>query len=183
MMAKNYGKIFESTIKSNAPSYLKVTRIPDPPQSFTQREDTSFSRKNPYDYECFDTKNRILYCLELKTTSQKYMSYHTCYEDEKNKKSANIQWHQIDGLTKSSEYDNVIAGFLLNFRLDNGEQLLYFLNIKDFNRYKKNTNKHSLNIMDISLNGGIKINGKKLRVNYNWNLDEFLELQSNTYPL
>jgi hypothetical protein len=37
--------------------------------------------------------------------------------------------------------------------------------------------------MDVSLNGGIKINGDKLRVNYRWNLDEFLESQSKTYPL
>ena len=111
------------------------------------------------------------------------MSYHTCEKDEKEKKSANIQWHQIEGLTKASEYDNVTAGFLLNFGLDNGEQLLYFFNIKDFNKFRKNTNKRSFNIMDVALNGGIKINGEKLRVNYRWNLDEFLESQSKIYPL
>lgn len=182
-MAKTQGKNFESIIKSNAPSYFKVTRIPDPPQSFTQRDDTKFSKKNPYDFECFDAKHRIQYCLELKTSGQKYMSYHTCENDEKEKKSANIQWHQIEGLTKASEYDNVTAGFLLNFRLDNGEQLLYFLDIKNFNKFRKSTDKRSLNIMDISLNGGIKINGEKLRVNYRWNLDEFLESQSVNYPL
>ena len=182
-MAKNVGKNFESIIKSNAPSYLKVTRIPDPPQSFTQRSDTRFSKKNPYDFECFDSKHRIDYCLELKTVAQKYLTYHTCEQDEKDKKSANIQWHQIEGLTKASEYENVIAGFFLNFRLDSDEQLLYFLNIKDFNKFRKNTNKKSLNIMDIVLCGGIKINGEKKRVNYRWNLDEFLEAQSNICPL
>lgn len=182
-MAKNTGKNFESIIKSNAPSYLKVTRIPDPPQSFTQRSDTRFSKKNPYDFEAFDSIHRINYCFELKSVAQKYLSYHTSQEDEKEKKSAHIQWHQIEGLTKASEYDNVIAGFLLNFRLDNGEQLLYFLNIKDFNKFRKSTNKHSLNIMDITLNGGIKINGEKLRVNYRWDLDKFLESQYKNYPL
>lgn len=182
-MVKNTGKNFESIIKSNVPSYLKITRIPDPPQSFTKRSDTKFSHKNPYDFECFDSKHRIQYCFELKTVAQKYISYHTCENDEKEKRNANIQWHQIEGLTKASEYDNVTAGFLLNFRLDNGEQLLYFLNIKDFNKFRKNTNKRSLNIIDISLNGGVKINGEKLRKNYRWNLDEFLEFQSKVYPL
>lgn len=182
-MAKNTGKNFESIIKSNAPSYLKVTRIPDPPQSFTQRSDTRFSKKNPYDYEAFDSVHRINYCLELKSVAQKYVTYHTCENDEKEKKGANIQWHQIEGLTKASEYDNVIAGFLLNFRLDSGEQLLYFLNIKDFNKFRKKSNKKSFNIMDITLNGGIKINGEKLKVNYRWNLDEFLNTQSKNYPL
>lgn len=182
-MSKSVGKNFESIIKSNAPSYFKVTRIPDPPQSFTQRSDTRFSKKNPYDYEAFDSIHRISYSLELKSTSQKYLTYHTCEQDEKEGKSANIQWHQIEGLTKASEYDNVIAGFLLNFRLDTGEQLLYFLNIKDFNKFRKHSNKKSLNIIDVSLSGGIKINGEKLRVNYRWNLDEFLESQSKNYPL
>jgi penicillin-binding protein-related factor A (putative recombinase) len=182
-MAKNTGKNFEAIIKSNAPSYLKVTRIPDPPQSFTQRSDTRFSKKNPYDFDAFDSIHRINYCFELKTVAQKYITYHTSENDEKEKKSANIQWHQIDGLTKASEYDNVVAGFLLNFRLDNNEQFLYFLNIKDFNKFRTNTTKKSMNIMDIVLCGGVKINGEKKRVNYSWNLDEFLRTQSKNYPL
>lgn len=182
-MIKNEGKKFETNLKSNTPSYFKMTRIPDPPQSFTQRDDTRFSKKNPYDFECFDSIHRILYCLELKSTSQKYLTYHTCEKDEKEKKSANIQWHQIIGLTEASEYDNCIAGFMFNFRLDNGEQLLYFMNIRDFNKFRTNTNKRSLNILDISLNGGIKVKGEKLRKNYRWDLDDFLKSQSATYPL
>lgn len=180
---KNEGKKFESTIKSNVPSYLKITRIPDPPQSFTQRSDTAFSKKNPYDFEAFDSLHRIQYSWELKSTAQKYLTYHTSKKDEEEGKGANIQWHQIEGLTKASEYDNVIAGFLFNFRLENGEQLLYFLNIKDFNRFRKSINKRSLNIMDISLNGGVKINGEKLRKNYRWDIDGFLGTQSKIYPL
>ena len=179
-MSKNTGKVFESIIKSSSPSYLKVTRIPDPPQSFTQRADTKFSHKNPYDFEAFDSKHRIQYCLELKSVSQKYMSYQTSKDDDKN---ATIKWHQIEGLTNASEYNNVIAGFLLNFRLDNDEQLLYFLDIKDFNKFKDSSTKRSFNIMDVVLCGGIKINGEKKRVNYRWNLDEFLENQSKIYPL
>ena len=182
-MAKNEGKKFETTLKSNAPVYFKMTRIPDPPQSFTQRDDTRFSKKNPYDFEAFDSIHRILYSLELKSTSQKYLTYHTCEEDEKEEKNAMIKWHQIIGLTEASAYDNCISGFMFNFRLENGEQLLYFMNIKDFNKFRMNTNKRSLNIIDISLNGGIKIKGEKLRKNYRWDLDEFLESQSKTYPL
>lgn len=182
-MANNEGKKFEAVFKTSSPSYLKIVRIPDPPQSFTKREDTRFSKKNPYDFETYDSLHRISYSLELKSTSQKYLTYHTCEKDEKDGKSAMIQWHQIEGLTKASEYDNCIAGFMFNFRLDSGEQLLYFMNIKDFNRLRKSTNKKSLNIIDISLNNGVKINGEKLKKNYRWNLDEFLESQSKIYPL
>lgn len=179
-MSKNVGKVFENSIKNSVPSYAKLLRIPDPPQSFVQRKDTKFSRKNPYDFEIFDSVNRIQYCLELKSTSQKYMSYQT---DEDDNKNANIQWHQIEGLTKASKFDNVISGFLCNFRLDNGEQLLYFLNIENFNKFRNDVNKRSMNIMDIVLYGGIKINGTKKRINYKWNLDEFLKSQSKVYPL
>lgn len=182
-MAQNEGKKFESILKISFPHYFKIIRIPDPPQSFTQRDDTKFSKKNPYDFEAFDSIHRISYSLELKSTSQKYLTYHICEKEEKDGKSAMIQWHQIEGLTKASEYDNCVAGFMFNFRLDNGEQLLYFMDIKDFNKFRNSSNKHSLNIMDVSLNGGIKINGKKLKVNYRWDLDEFLESQSKDYPL
>lgn len=180
---QNEGKKFESAIKASIPDYAKLLRLPDPPQSFTKRSDTKFSHKNPYDFECFDGTKGILYCWELKSTSQKYLSYHTSKEDEKNNKSANIQWHQIEGLTKASEFENVIAGFLCNFRLNNGEHLLYFLNIKDFNRFIHDTNKRSINIMDIVLYGGIKIEGTKKRVNYRWDMDEFFKAQSKVYPL
>ena len=84
-MAKNEGKNFESIFKSSSPSYFKIVRIPDPPQSFTQRSDTRFSNKNPYDYECYDSFHRISYSLELKTTAEKYLTYHTCEKDEKEK--------------------------------------------------------------------------------------------------
>ena len=112
-MAKNAGKKFESIIKDDCPDYVKITRIPDPPQSFVQRSDTLFSRKNPYDYEIFDSIHRILYCWELKSTSQKYMSYQI---DKYDNKSTNIKWRQSEGLLKVSKYCKCIAVFLINFR-------------------------------------------------------------------
>lgn len=174
-MSKNIGKKFEDIIRKSIPSYAMLTRIPDPPQSFTKRKDTKFSRKNPYDFECFDGTKGKLYCFELKTTSQKFLSYQINENDDS---QANIQWHQIEGLTIASEYLNVIAGFLCNFRLDNGDQLLYFFNIKDFNRMRKEINKKSFNIMDCILYGGIKINGEKKRIHYRWDIDSFFNSQS-----
>lgn len=175
-MSENVGKKFEDIIRKSVPDYAMLTRIPDPPQSFTKRKDTRFSRKNPYDFECFDGVRGKLYCWELKTTSQKYMSYQINEDDDS---QANIQWHQIEGLTKASEYLNVIAGFLCNFRLNNGEQLLYFFNIKDFNRMRNEIKKKSFNIMDCILYGGIKITGEKKRIHYRWDIDSFFNSQSN----
>ena len=174
-MSKNEGKIFEEDIKNSIPDYAKLLRIPDPPQSFTKRSDTKFSNKNPYDFECFDSTRRTLYCWELKSTSKKYIGFQTSKKDDR---EVLIKWHQIEGLTKASKYENVISGFLLNFRLDNGEQLLYFLNIKDFNIMIKNIDKKSFNIMDAVLYNAIKISGNKKRTRFHWDLDSFLKSQS-----
>lgn len=171
-MSKNEGKIFEDDIRNSVPNYVKLLRLPDPPHSFTQRNDTKFSKKNPYDFECFDSMKRTLYCWELKSTQQKYIGFQI---NENDNREVLIKWHQIVGLTKASEYQNVISGFLLNFRLDNGEQLLYFFNIKDFNRMKKNIDKKSFNLMDAILYGAIKINGHKKRTRWHWDLNEFFE--------
>ena len=93
-MAKNEGKIFENEIRNSIPDYAKLLRLPDPPHSFTQRKDTKFSKKNPYDYECFDSLRRILYCFELKSTSKKYIGFQI---DENDDREVLIKWHQIEG--------------------------------------------------------------------------------------
>lgn len=175
-MSKNEGKIFEDDIRNSVPNYAKLLRLPDPPHSFTQRSDTKFSKKNPYDYECFDSIRRTLYCWELKSTHQKYIGFQT---SEKDNREVLIKWHQIEGLTKAAQYKNVVSGFLLNFRLDNGEQLVYFFDIKNFNKMRKNINKKSLNIMDAVLYGAVRINGYKKRTRWSWNIDEFLQSQTD----
>lgn len=169
-MSKNVGKIFETDFASSVPSYYFCHRLKDTAQSYNNSEDTKFSWENPFDYFLFD--GDILYCLELKSTSQKYVNFQT---DKNDKSQKMIKWHQIESLTKASEYRNIIAGFILNFRLDNGEQITYFLNIKDFNKMKQNINKKSFNIMDVVLYGAMKIDGTKKRVHWNWNIDSFLK--------
>lgn len=169
----NVGKIFETDFKKSVPDYCLLTRIPDPPQSFTQRSDTKFSNKNPYDFTLFDCKNRTLFCVELKTTHYKSMSFEDINSDEKQNKM--VHKHQILGLKKASEYENVIAGFFFNFRDDNNNvERTYFQNIKDFLKMTKEINKQSFNEMDLILYKSIKVNGVKKRVHYSWNVEEFL---------
>lgn len=174
-MSKNEGKIFENEIRNSVPDYIKLLRLPDPPHSFTQRNDTKFSKKNPYDFECFDSIRSTLYCFELKSTNKKYIGFQI---DENDDREVLIKWHQIEGLTKASEYNNVIAGFLLNYRLNDDEQLLYFFDIKDFNKMRKCIDKKSFNIINAVLYGAIRINGNKKRTRWNWDLDEFFKYES-----
>lgn len=170
---KNTGKHFEEIFKRSVPDYCYLQRIPDPPQSFTQRSDTRFSVKNPYDYLMFDCLHRILYCVELKTTKYRSVSFEKL--DDISSSTKMIHRHQILGLQEASEYDNVVGCFVFNFRDEkNNEERTYFQNIKDFLKMYKSIDKSSFNEMDLILNGAIKISGEKLRVNYKWDIDSLL---------
>ena len=173
-MTKNVGKIFEEDFSNSVESDWFCYRLKDAAQSYNNSENTKFSWDNPFDYILFN--GSTLYCLELKSTCQKYMGFQISKDD---KSSKMIKWHQIESLTKASEHKNVISGFLLNFRLDSNEQITYFFNIKDFNRMMKNINKKSFNIMDAVLNGAIKVQGVKKRTRYNWDTCCVLEQYSN----
>lgn len=173
-MAQNVGKRFEQQFKLSVPDYCLLVRIPDPPQSFVQSKSTRFSVKNPFDFIMFDSIRKVLYCIELKTTKYKSISYEDIELDTSQNKM--IHKHQILGLLKSSDYQNVKSGFLINFRdEDDGIERTYFQDINDFITMSKKINKKSFNELDLIVDGNaIKIDGKKKRVNYIWDIDKFL---------
>ena len=74
-MAKNAGKNFEDSFKKSIPNYVFLQRLNDSPQAFKKSKSTRFTPRNPYDFMCFDTEARTLFCLELKSTSNKYMGF------------------------------------------------------------------------------------------------------------
>lgn len=169
-MAKNEGKIFEDSIKKSIPDNVLLIRLNDSPQAFKKSKLTRFTPKNPFDYICFNSKTRTLFCLELKSTSNKYMTFEDIDSDEEQNKM--IHKHQITGLLKCSEYENVVAGFLFNFRLPDNE-VTYFMEINQFHKMYSLINKKSFNLMDAILYGAKKIDGFKKRTRWYWNLDEF----------
>lgn len=175
-MAKNVGKVFENSIKQSVPDHILLIRLNDSPQAFKQSNLTRFTPRNPFDYICFNTKTRTLFCLELKSTSNKYMSFEDIYSDEE--QSGMIHAHQTKGLLKCATYSNVIAGFLLNFRLPENE-LTYFIEINQFQKMCESINKKSFNIMDLVLHGAKKISGTKKRTRWYWDLNEFFEFYNN----
>lgn len=177
-MAKyiNEGKRFEEDFKNSAPDYLWIHRLRDSAQSFNKNKDTNFAWDNECDFFAFDDNARILYCLELKSTKYKSISYQM---DENDNSSRMIKWHQIESLTKFSKFKNIKSGLILNFRDEkNDMQRTYFMDIRDFNKVKDSNDKHSINEIDIVLNGGVKISGSKKRVRYRWELDSFLKTMS-----
>ena len=175
-MANNVGKIFEQQFKISVPDYCLLQRLNDSPQAFKQSNLTRFTRENPCDFFLFDSIARILYCLELKTTKNKYMTFEDINSKEKQNKM--VHRHQILSLLEFSKFENVMAGFIFNFRDEvHNMERTYFQDAVSFHKMCKSINKSSFNEIDLILNGAIKINGIKQRVKYLWNIDEFLKLK------
>src|SRR5699024_11116544 len=101
--------------------------------------------RNPYDQLIFDGK--YLYALELKSNQGTSISHRGS--------NPQIKPHQTEALTKASQYDNIIAGFILNYRK---EDKTYFVSIEDFNHYdlvsrgeKEDTYRNKVNAKSIPL--------------------------------
>lgn len=175
---RNVGKIFETNFKKSIPDYCMIQRLNDPPQGFIESSTARFAPKNPCDYIIFDSKGRILYCLELKTTKYKSISFEDVNEEKQSEKM--IHKHQILGLLDMSKHDHVCAGFVCNFRdEEKGLERTYYQSIQDFLKMVDGIGKKSFNEMDLILNGAIKIIGKKYKVNHYWDVDGFMEKMRN----
>lgn len=175
----NSGKQFEKDFVSSLPSYCYVHRLRDAAQSYNQSKQTSFTWDNECDFFVWDSKSHTFYAIECKSTKYKSMSVQL---DKEDKSSKMIKSHQIESLTKISNYDGATAGFFLNFRDEkNNTERLYFINIVDFNKMMKDIGKVSFNEIDIVLHNGFKISGNKKRIHFNWDIDSFLESQSKLY--
>jgi len=125
----------------------------------------------------FDTSTRVLYCLELKSTKQKSISFEVTSLKSQPKKM--IHKHQIEGLMKFREYDYVVSGFVFNFRDEKNKiEHTYFQNIDDFNIMVKSLDKKSFNENDLKKNKSLEIEGTLKRVNYIWDLGSFFEIEN-----
>lgn len=172
----NEGKKFEAAIKKSVPDYALVIRLNDSAQAFKQSNLARFTPKNPCDYIVFDSEAKTLYCLELKTTKSKSITFEDIYSDKEESKM--IHKHQIMSLREFSNFKNVIAGFIFNFRDDiNNMERTYFQRIEDFLKMCRHINKKSFNELDLLVNNAVVINGIRKKVNYTWDIDSLFKHQ------
>lgn len=126
-----------------------------------------FSQRSPCDYMMFDGCSGMFYTLELKSF-QGSCSFERTKEDK-----GIIHYHQIESLKKFTTYPNVVSGFLLDFRKSDST---YFLLIDDFDRMINHITKKSFNEEDmLKWCNPIKIEKKKMKVNYRYDVQRFLE--------
>lgn len=125
-----------------------------------------FSSKSPCD--CFIFDGDVLFPLELKSVSGKSISF----ERTENDKGV-IHKHQIDYLSNTSRFKNVIPGFILDFR-SSGKTYFYF--IGDFQNMINHIIKKSFNEADMEKYGQpIIVDKRKLKVNYRYDINKLLD--------
>jgi penicillin-binding protein-related factor A (putative recombinase) len=169
---KNEGKIFEDSFEAScqkAKIFFSRNRDVYIPPELRNRIQVP---KNKYDYFMFS--KGILFPLELKSTKQKSFSF----------SDSIIKKHQIESLTEAQEFDDIISGFIFNFR--EPENRAFFIHIHDFNTYKSvaegkeerayqnKVNKSSIPI-GICEEIGIEIKNYKLKTNYRYDVETFVE--------
>ena len=165
-IAKSVGKQFEENWRKSVPDNVFYYRPPDQAQSFGGGQNLRFSAKSPCD--CFMYDGDIFYTLELKSVGTKSISF----EREKTDKGV-IHKHQIDNLQKYSTYKNIVSGFLLDFRLS---EKTYFCMIEEFIEMINGLDKKSFNESDLfEWCNPIEIDKKKLKVNWRYNVQQFLK--------
>lgn len=176
---KNKGKIFEESIKKSIPDYVALIRLNDSPQAFKKSNLARFTPQTPFDYIAFDTKSKILHCWELKSTKNRSINFDDINNDKEENKM--VHRHQILGLKKYSEYNNVKAGFFFNFRhneddKDNYFETTYYQSIEDFLSMIDKINKKSFDEINLIQNNAIKIQGSKKISRWYWDIDSFLRV-------
>ena len=111
---------------------------------------------------------KVLYTLELKSVGTNAISFERTKEDK-----GVIHKHQIDNLLKFSTYENIVSGFILDFRLSD---MTYFCMIDEFINMVNNLDKKSFNEKDMfEWCNPIVIEKKKLKVNYRYDICKFLK--------
>lgn len=179
-MPQNEGKKFEKLIRDNALNQgFYYLRLQDNLKFGGEVKGARFSQKSPYDSLLFATP--YLLCLELKSTGNTSLSFGS-------KNSCNIKEHQIKELLKAANYNNIIPGFLIQFRaretkLTKREEVVFFIHIKDFLSFIENSNKKSISFDDCAAIGieVPKTNVGKRVVRYEYMINELIGIIKNKY--
>lgn len=148
-MAKSIGKIFEEDFKNSIPQDFYVERYKDDTAGF-------YGVSNPADFRLYKKPNLIL--LELKSHKGKSVPL-SC-----------IRENQIQGMYKAHLHRGVYAGFMFNFR---ELEETYYLNVGDVVEFIQRAERKSIPV-EWCRDYGIKIEQKKKRVRYSYDLESWL---------
>ncbi len=135
----------------------------------------------------------FLWLLELKSTKAASVSFNPYIKGEsspmdkpKNKKTnVMIKANQVKELKKAVEHDGIIAGFIINYRerklkTKTHPNECFFIHINDFLDFASKTGKSSIS-QDDCREIGISIRSIKLKSNYRYKINEFVNEAIKVY--
>lgn len=149
-MAKGIGKIFEEEVKASFPPDFYVERYKDDTAGF-------YGVSNPADFRLY--KYPYTFLLELKTHKGKSIPMDK------------IRENQLKGLVKAGNYLGIYAGFLINFR---DLEETYYIPADEVLYYILKGERKSIPV-DWCRENGVRIEQKKKRVRYTYDLHSWLE--------
>jgi recombination protein U len=147
------GKKFEDDFKNSVPEEFFIFRINDN-QGYNETNER-FTLNNPFDFIFFNGIK--LYCLELKSTLGKSLSFHR------------IRPHQEKGLMKQVYKKDVIPGIIINYR---ELELTVYIHIENYLEYKAGSSRKSLPVEDAK-KIGVVISQELKRTRYKYDLSVF----------
>lgn len=111
--------------------------------------------------------NGTLFMTELKSSEKKYM---TIERD----KAGMIKKHQYEQMSRN-ENTNEHGLFVLQFLRDTDDEITYAMKITDFMQFLKESDKSSINMLDVVQHGGIVVEQAVSRIRKHYNVQEVLD--------
>ena len=155
----NSGKKFEQDFKASVPPNVWYYRFRDGTANYSggTNENVRFQQSNIADCMIFGYEK--LFICELKSHKGKSIPFNC------------IRENQIEQMQKAAKFDGIIPLMIIHFA---DIERTFSVHINDFCRLMSASEKKSANIAEIE-STGIEIAARKLKVNYRYDLEEFLK--------
>ena len=111
--------------------------------------------------------NGTLFMTELKSSEKKYM---TIERD----KAGIIKKHQYEQMSRN-ENTNEHGLFVLQFLRDTDDEITYAMKITDFMQFLNESDKSSINMLDVVQHGGIVVEQAVSRTRKHYNVQDVLD--------
>lgn len=162
----NQGKVFERDFKESCKKQnIFIMRINDTYYTAKQYDTKAFVPSQVCDYILH--YNGTLFMTELKSSEKKYM---TIERD----KAGMIKKHQYEQMSRN-ENTNEHGLFVLQFLRDTDDEITYAMNITDFMNFLDESDKSSINMLDVVQHGGIVVEQAVSRTRKHYNVQDVLD--------
>lgn len=160
------GKEFEHQFRQSAIKQgIWIFRINDTFVKAREYDPQAFVPQQACDYIMH--QGEYLYMIELKTTDKKYITI------ERDGSKGMIKKHQYSQLFQKKG-NKEFGGLVLQFQRETEDQATYFLSIDGFMKFLEESDKKSINRLDVVQYGGVVVEQAKVKNHWWYNIQQML---------